>query len=795
MLYTRRMDNLATLLLKIPRGSEITPEPAQTFLAALTQINSVSNLDKMLGKKPQVLSLEIILKERKLFFAITTDKELAPFVEAQLQSNYPLVLVEQIQDPLQDMSNLNTLQLGLSKGDYYPIITYPSFQEVDPLSSVLSVLSKADTDESAVVQLALEAIGGSWQGSGQKMIEKGIVETTAEGATKRTSLPDEAIIKEKISYPGFAVSLRIAAGKPHTLNALKSAFGVYNRTDGNAIRPKKYPFLARKDTFKDVVERSVRFGDVLNIHEIATLWHLPGEKVKTTSIIWGNSVLSEAPDNLPAAMDMNDDQKHEVNFFGKTHYKNTEAVFGIHDKDRGRHIWVVGKTGTGKSTLIANMVIDDIKKGRGVGVIDPHGDTVETVLDYIPSNRINDVVYFNPADREYPVVINPLEVKNKEEGELTVSGLMSVFTKIWANVWSARMEYLMRNALMTLTEIPDATLADVLTLMADSDYRNYVVNTIQDDALKSFWINEYNKMPDRLQKESIAPIQNKVGQFITSPMIRRIIGRPHSTIDLANIMDTKKIFLANLSQGRLGEDNATLLGATLITKFQLAAMARVDIKEDDRVPFNLFVDEFQNFATEAFVKILSEARKYRLNLMLANQYMAQIPTEVLNAILGNVGSMVSFRVGADDAGVLHKEFGEVFSEKDLVNLANFRIATRLMIDNHSSRPFLAGTLPLPASRNSNKETVIQASRQRYAAKHNADEDKQLFKSINRDSKSKPPSHSDSKGGYKPRPQSHKDQESKPNKTHKPFAKALEDVGATQEFSASRGKDIFNASKK
>lgn len=772
------MNEVSTFLIKIPRGSDITPEPAQTFLAALTQMNSVTNWERLTGKVPQVMSLEIVLSEQKIRFLLTCDKDLAPFVEAQLLSNYPLALMEQIVDPLLELqAPLHVQTIGLKKGNYYPILTYPSFQDVDPLSSLLSVLAKAHPGEFVIIQFALESISGTWQSHGYGMIEKGIVEKTADGGKTRKALPDETIIKEKVSFPGFAVSVRIGASNKTTLTAIKSAFGVYNKTDGNSIGNKKYPFLARKDNFTDLQSRQVRFGDIFNIHEIATLWHLPGEKIKTGSIIWGNSVLSEAPDNLPAAMDMTEIQKNDVNFFAKTHYKNTEAVFGIHDKDRGRHIWVVGKTGTGKSTLIANMVIDDIKKGRGVGVIDPHGDLVDTVLEYIPANRINDVILFNPADREYPVVINPLEVKNKEEGELVVSGLMSVFTKIWANVWSARMEYMMRNSLMTLTEVPDATLGDVLTLMANPKYRDKVVKGIEDEALKNFWLTEYNKMPDRLQKEAIAPIQNKVGQFITSPMIRRIIGRPHSTIDLKEAMDSKKIFLANLSQGRLGEDNATLLGATLITKFQLAAMSRVDINESARVPFNLFVDEFQNFATESFVKILSEARKYRLNLMLANQYMAQIPDEVLNAILGNVGSIISFRTGADDAGILHKEFGEVFSEKDLVNLANFRIATRLMIDNHSSRPFLAGTLPLPASKNDNKNKVIEKSREQWTKKYDAEEEKKLFKT-NFASNNPPNSQPAPTGSHSGRASnSNHSNRSKPaqQKTHKPFSNAFKDL--------------------
>ena len=367
--------------------------------------------------------------------------------------------------------------------------------------------------------------------------------------------------------------------------------------------------------------------------------------------------------------------------------------------------------------MIANMAIDDLKKGRGLAVIDPHGDLCEILLDYIPKSRINDTIYFNPADREYPITINPLEVQNREEAELVVSGLMAIFTKVWAGVWSARMEYILRNSFLTLAEIPNTTLGDVLKLLSNKSFRSRLVEKLHDSALVHFWKDEYDKMPDRLQKEAIAPLQNKVGQFVMSPMIRRIIGQPKSSISIDEIMNEGKILIANLSQGRIGEDNSSLLGAMLITKIQLSAMHRVDVPEESRRDFYLYVDEFQNFATESFIKILSEARKYRLDLMLANQYMAQLPEEVQKAILGNAGTLIAFTVGAEDASIIRKEYAEVFSENDLVNLSRFQIALKLMIDGEVSRPFLAHTLPLPVSRNQNREKVISISRERYAKKH------------------------------------------------------------------------------
>jgi hypothetical protein len=706
------MQGLTTLLLKIPRNTEVTPEAAQTLLSTLTSINSVSGFSRLMGERPQVLSLEIALINQQIHFLITCDSELIQFIKAQLRSNYPLVIMEEIEDPIAGKA-LEVSELSLRKGNYYAIATYANFTEIDPLASVLTILSKGDPDELTIIQYALQGSGSSWQSSGSRLAETGGGKTE-EG--KYLPHPDATAIKEKISYPGFLVSVRIGSNSKQTLNEIKSAFGVFTKSDGNSFTSKKYGILGKPNLLRYLMDRRVSGGEVLNIVELATLWHLPSDKIKITSIVWGSAVLSEPPENLPIAEGLSDEEKMHINFFAKTQFKNKEVVFGIKDIDRARHIWGVGKSGTGKSTMIENMVVDDLKKGRGVGLIDPHGDSCEALLNYIPSNRINDTIYFNPADKSYPIVINPLEVVNREEAELVVSGIMSVFTKVWANVWSARMEYILRNSLLTLAQQPDTTLSDVLRILSDNSYRNHIVQKTEDSNLVRFWREEYDKMPDRLQKEAISPIQNKVGQFVTSPMIRRIIGYPKSTIQLDEIMNQGKIILCNLSQGRLGEDNSSLLGAVLITKFQLAAMRRVDTNRDLRKPYYLYVDEFQNFATESFIKILSEARKYGLNLMLANQYMSQIPEEVQKAILGNAGTLISFTVGAEDAEIIHKEFSEVFSQNDLVNLARFQIAIKLLVDSQTSRPFLANTLPLPLSVNQNREKVLSVSRERWAMK-------------------------------------------------------------------------------
>lgn len=705
------MQSLATLFLKLPRNVEVTPEAAKTFLAALTQINSVSALQKLFGTKSQALALEIGAMNQQIKFMITCDSDLVQFVETQIQSNYPLVVIEKIVDPLEGQV-LEIKELKLSKGSYYPIGTYDKFTDVDPLSSVLSVLSKAEPTELTLIQIALEATGAGWQSAGASYAAHG---TKNEDGTYQPR-PDQTIITEKITYPGFKTTVRLISNQSKSLTELSSSFGVYSRSDGNSFSGKKPGLLGKKNVVRNTLQRSVVGHDVMNILELATIWHLPSEKIKTQGIAWGTKVLSEPPENLPNAITATEEDRRHINFFGKTIFKNRDTIFGIKDIDRRRHVWAIGKTGTGKSTLIANMAIDDLKKDRGLAIIDPHGDLCDIVLNYIPKHRINDVIYFNPADKDYPIIINPLEVTNKEEAELVVSGIVSIFNKIFGFSWGPRLEYILRNSLFTLAQVPNSTLKDVPLLLTNRAFRTKIEETITDETMKAFWKDEFDKMPDRLQQEAISPILNKVGQFVTSPLIRTVIGQPKSSISLDDIMNSGKILLANLSQGRLGEDNAALLGAMLITKFQLAAMHRVSLPEEQRRDFYLYVDEFQNFATGSFIKIMSEARKYRLDIMLANQYMAQIPEEVTKAILGNAGTVMTFAVGAGDAEILNKEFAEVFTSNDLVNLGNFQIAAKMTIDGHTTRPFVAQTLPLPISSNQNKSKVINVSRERWTRK-------------------------------------------------------------------------------
>ncbi len=415
--------------------------------------------------------------------------------------------------------------------------------------------------------------------------------------------------------------------------------------------------------------------------------------------------------------------EERVTYFAQTDARNKKVTFGIKAKDRTRHVYIIGKTGMGKSTLLENMAVQDIKNGEGMAFIDPHGKTADLLLEYIPPERVKDVIYFAPFDTDHPISFNVLESVDPDKRHLVVSGLMSTFKKIWQDAWSARMEYILTNTLLALLEYPEATLLGVNRMLSDKKFREKVVANVTDPAVRSFWVEEFANYTERMAAEAVPAIQNKIGQFTANALIRNMIGQSKSSFNIREIMDSKKIMIINLSKGRIGETNANLLGGMLITKIYLAALSRADVP--DRVlkgmpNFYLFVDEFQSFANESFADILSEARKYKLNLTMAHQYIEQMEEEVRAAVFGNVGTMIVFRVGAYDAEVLEKEFMPQFTAEDIVNLGYTQIYLKLMIDGISSQPFSAMTLPpIAQPETSSAVEAIAMSRQQFA--HTRDE--------------------------------------------------------------------------
>ncbi len=524
-------------------------------------------------------------------------------------------------------------------------------------------------------------------------------------ATVRVSVIGPAAAKKEISQK---------------LQEVASSFRQFSLPQSNAFKPG--PAYESKS-----LPHGLSSPYVLSVEEVATLWHLPNILVKTPNIDWVMSKKLEPPVDLP----VEDTKKgEEITVLGEAVFRGHRTKFGIRPDDRRRHIYVIGKTGMGKSTLLENMIFSDIHAGKGIAVIDPHGDLIEACLRFIPKERTNDVIVFDPAEREWPVAFNMLQCRDPEQRPLVVSGLMSVFKKLWPEAFSGRMEYILRNTLLALTEAGNQTMLGIMRMFADAEFRRKILEHVEDHIVKSFWEDEFTSWSEKYQTEALAAIQNKIGQLLSTPMLRNIVGQVTSKVDFRHAMDTGKIVLMNLSKGKLGEDNSAFLGSMFVTKFQLDAMSRADIPEKERRDFYLYVDEFQNFATESFATILSEARKYRLNLTMAHQYVNQLligdkSTALRDAVFGNVGSMVSFQVGSDDAEPLSLQFEEMVSPKDILSLPKYHAYLRLMIAGIPSKPFSVSTLPPPDFKQDEGrvDTIRKMSRERYAEQRKVVEEK------------------------------------------------------------------------
>ena len=550
-----------------------------------------------------------------------------------------------------------------------------------------------------------------------------------ERASARTHDREDAAAgaRDKVNRLLFICNVRVSVIVPRgqreaaqqKLEEMSGSFRQFALPQSNAFNP-----LAPK-TSSYVPHGVLRNPFILSVEEIATMWHLPTILVQTPNLDWVFSKKLEPPNNLPIK-----DKDESVAELAEAVFRGTKTRFGIKLDDRRRHIYSIGKTGMGKSTLLENMVFSDIRAGRGVGVIDPHGDLVDAIQQFIPKERSNDVILFDPSDLDYPISFNVLDCPNKEQRSLTASGIMSVFTKLWPDVWSGRMEHILRNTLLALLEYEGSSMLGIMRMYADDGYRAKVVSRVTDPVVKSFWEDEYASWSERYRTEAIAAIQNKVGQLLSTPMIRNIVGQVKSKLDIRHAMDNGKIILVNLSKGKLGEDTSAFIGSMLVTKFQIDAMSRADIEEEKRKDFFLYVDEFQNFATESFATILSEARKYRLSLTMANQYVSQLligekNTSLRDAVFGNVGSLISFQVGSDDAEGLSLQFEEAVTVKDILSLPKYHAYMRLMIDGVPSKPFSISTLPPPEFDQDKKQiaTMLRLSRERYAEKKEVVEEK------------------------------------------------------------------------
>ena len=757
---------VSTLLcVSVPKNNDRTPQAAEQMFAALHGIFRTNASDQL------HISFEIVARNNSINFYVFVPTELRDFVSSQIFSQYPTVEIREIV-PDEDYTHIKegksivagkrlpkhiplgiaTTELELKKPTAYPIKTFQSF-EVDPLSSITGAISSMTESEEVWLQVLIRPVDDDWQDLGKSEIKKikepfkpsslwqlakSEFKTMALELGKQSVLgppaeekkkdekkkddkdtPESAAIKaieEKITKLGFATNIRILAAASDDYSArakieqIIGAFKQFNTLNLNSFVAKNIS----SDFEAHQLFTTRTFGEssmIFNITELASIYHYPSLTVATPTIAWAGSKKGEPPANLPI---MGEVPADELTVFAQTNFRSQVKKFGIKKKDRRLHTYIIGKTGTGKSTLMENMIIDDINEGRGMAVVDPHGSLIAHVLEFIPENRLHDVIYFNPADRDFPIGFNLLENVNPEQKNIVASGVVGILEKIFGEVsWGPRLEYILRNVILALLEYPNSTFMGIMRLLTDNAYRRMVLNEVKDPVIRDFFLNEYEKYEPKFRTEAIAPIQNKVGQFLSASTIRNIIGQPKSTVDIRSVMDEGKILLADLSIGKIGEDNSALLGSMLITKIQLAAMGRVDVEEDQRRDFYLYVDEFQNFATESFATILSEARKYRLNLAMANQYTAQMPENVANAVFGNVGTMISFRVGAQDANVLVKEFEPVFDANDLVNLDNYQIYLKMAIDGVTVPAFSAGTLPPKVEKTNLVDQIIANSRLVY----------------------------------------------------------------------------------
>lgn len=735
------------LLLAVPSVNNRGPQYMEQALAAIHQANP--------GRLP--LALEFRTHGGRVVLACRFPEELHAAMRGQLYAAYPDARLDHVEE--QEVASPEhqtwTAHLHL-RHHLFPMRRYPQFEDAlnrvsaDPLSALLLTLAPEKNDR-LYAQIVIEAIPARprWRYRAEKSLHRlatpffrrhhrlahlygdwtmsphisvraaGLILGRLGGRPEQhtpglTTSPDRQHAREdelqaaadKITKHLFEVDIRLTVVAPPEdgdrarakLREMAGAFGQFS-----------IPRLAHFHAVPTGrFQRRPRF--LLSTEELATLWHPPTQTVRAPALGSVESREMEPPVHLPGRQSTPD-----LAILGQAVYRGSQQRFGILQDDRRRHVALVGKTGQGKTTLLQHLITSDIRSGRGVALLDPHGDLCEAVLAAVPAERTNDVILFDPADRQHPLSFNLLHCPEADMRPLAASGVLSAFKKLYGEFWGPRMEHIFRNALLALLETPGTTLLSVLRLLSDVKFRQPLVAKLKDPVVRRFWQYEFAAMPKKLQIEAISPIQNKVGAFVSSPVLRNILGQTRSSLDLRSVLDDGKVLLVNLSKGRLGDDVSSLLGSFLVTALQLAAMRRADVAEAQRQDFFLYVDEFQNVATESFATILSEARKYRLALTVANQYLGQLDDATAAALWGNVGTLVSFQVGAADAEIIATQLGGDLTPQDLLRLPRYHAYARLLIEGAPSLPFSMRTLP-PARANSVDRTAIirRTSQHRYS---------------------------------------------------------------------------------
>ncbi len=728
------------LLLQVPRTNEKKELAAEQMFASLHGLLTLPSQKRFKAPVRERLSFEIAVLKKRIGFYVWVPNYLKSFVEEQIYAQYPTVQISEVDDYAsvqheQEFPTTLLCEMKLANNDALPIKTFQSF-EVDPLAAITATLSKFDETEEAWIQLIMRPAPSNWHRKSERYIAG--LRGKTHGATNPTALlgalwaPPEAgkseaaklteyetsragAAEEKSHKLAFESSVRIvyrgSAPVQHAklrLQSIIASYKQFNTTYLNGFSQGRISEDPRMLTQYGM--RDFKQGQIFNIEEIATLYHLPHTNVETPYILWALSQTAEPPANLPI---IEGQFRDDVSPVATTNFRGHNTMFGLPRSDRGRHLYIIGQTGVGKSGLLELLTISDIYSPFGFAVIDPHGDYALNILKRIPADRVDDVIYFNPADTDFPIAFNPMEVQDPKLRTHTASELIGVLKRMFES-WGPRLEYILRYSLLALLDYPDATMLDITRILTDKRFRQDVLKYVNDPVVRNFWEIEFASWNDKFAAEAVAPVLNKVGAFTANPLVRNIIGQPKSSFNIRQIMDQRKILIVNLSRGLVGEDNAALLGALLVTKIQLGAMSRADIPASERSPFYLYVDEFQNFATDSFATILSEARKYGLNLTVANQYIAQMSMEVKDAVFGNVGSIVAFRMGVDDARNMQRYFEPRFLEYDLVHMHNRHFVISMTIEGEKIPGFSAISLNLPPDAQDFTAHIVERSRSQYA---------------------------------------------------------------------------------
>jgi hypothetical protein len=700
----------------IPQGFEGSKKLESKFEEMLLSLRNTITGERF--------SFEYYGAEQYTYFYAVMEEKYKETIEGLIYATFPDADIRETADYTASFDagkqGIAGTELRLAEKDIYPIRTYDQFEE-DSMSRFCSVVSKISRGERVWVQIILEPKDDSasfhflrtwrYRLSNLKKYFSIRDRMRKEGRKGIRSVRGEAAKAKEQSKP-FRVSIRcayVAASEEEAqrkLNAVVNSFFHFNDTDINGFSAGKASVGERFVAAYRSREHAKRY--ILSAKEAATLYHFPNADY-TPHIVHVLARKADPPQDLPKA------GEHGVSAFGVTNYHGSFVPFGIRREDRRRHLYVVGKSGSGKSKLLELLIHTDLHAGHGVAVLDPHGDLVDAVLKYVPKNRAHEVVLFNPADIEYPIAFNPLQkVDEAYKMQLTI-GFLDIFKKLFGDNWTYRLEHVLRYTTLALLDSPNTTVLSILKMLTDKNYRQKIVARIEDDVVKSFWVSEFAAWSEKFDSEAITPLLNKVGQLVATNMIRNIIGQPITKFDIRDIMDNKKILLMKVSKGLLGEENSSLVGSMIITKMYQAAMSRADTAEEQRSDFYFYVDEFQNFATDTFYEILSEARKYHLNLTIAHQYMGQLSDKIRETVFGNVGSLISFRVGAEDALVLEKEYNPAFKERDIINLGVREFYIKMSVGGEIREAFSGRTIDVPKVTVDSTKEIVASSRKKYAA--------------------------------------------------------------------------------